>query len=954
MQDHFSISTSIRRWLTLPAFDDEDQGRAAALFNTFILTFVALWLGVLATQIALGVQNPRNGPLGFITCMLLLAVREIARRGHVLLATVLFCTLTLLSLSLVVYNTGTVNFMGIATMTICVVVPTLLIGRRMGLAFLIATDASIIALYQAELEGKLPAVMMSTLTPVNQWLVFTATIIFHWILVGAARNSMVEVLMHSRKELVERRRIEEDLHWSEQRFRKTLDNIIEGCQIIDPAWRYVYTNEAAARQGIYKPEELIDHTIMEIYPGIEETDLFKILQRSMEERISNRMETEFEFPDGSIRWFDLWIQPVPDGLLILSIDITARKQAEETLRQSEQRYRVLFEDMPIAILEEDLSELKKHLDILKEQGITDFHAYFESHPETLIECESKIRVLDVNNAALRMYGANTKEELLKAMEMEPTGAELEQTRGALIGLSEGKLNHTWEGPDETMTSDPIEINMAMSVSPGYEKDYSRVIITTIDITQRKQVEKALRESEERLRFVMAATQDAVYDWDIRSGQVFRNEAYQMLFSPHEPVGTDETWWENQMHPDDRKRIMESLTSTFQERKQTWSGEYRFRRHDGTYASVIDRGFVIYDDKGQPIRMIGAILDFTERKHAEERLHRQNERLAFLHQITLNLLEQNNPDDLAQTITEEASQLLDTDVGYLALVEGGWLVGRARVPHDSPDQMRAVRLDENQSVMQQVINSREPVITTDFSTLPNLRTEVTETEVKAGILFPLLSTNTCEGVLSLGRIRSNKSFSEEDVYLGGLFARVAGLTLDNSQLRESLRQEAIRDPLTGLFNRRFMKEALTRELSRAKRNALPLAVAMLDLDHFKRINDTFGHDTGDETLRQLGSLLQTGFRGSDIVCRYGGEEFTLILPDVSLADALERMEILRGDVKRMAIQHSGETLSQLSISIGISIYPEHGSSSDTLLRAADEALYRAKQGGRDQVIVAATR
>src|SRR6185503_6114234 len=116
-----------------------------------------------------------------------------------------------LSLSLVVYNTGTVNFMGIATMTICVVVPTLLIGRRMGLAFLIATAASIIALCQAEIEGKLPALMMSTLTPVNQWLVFTATIIFHWILVGAARNSMVEALTQACKELAERRRIEDDL-----------------------------------------------------------------------------------------------------------------------------------------------------------------------------------------------------------------------------------------------------------------------------------------------------------------------------------------------------------------------------------------------------------------------------------------------------------------------------------------------------------------------------------------------------------------------------------------------------------------------------------------------------------------------------------------------------------------------------------------------------------------------
>src|SRR6185503_5310773 len=201
---------------------------------------------------------------------------------------------------------------------------------------------------------------------------------------------------------------------------------------------------------------------------------------------------------------------------------------------------------------------------------------------------------------------------------------------------------------------------------------------------------------------------------------------------------------------------------------------------------------------------------------------------------LNLLKQTNMDDLAQTIIEEASQLLDTDVGYLALVEGGWLVERARVPHDSPYQMGAIRLAGDQSLMRQVIDTHEPVIITDFASQLNLRPQDVETEVKVGILLPLLSTNTCEGVLSTGRVRSSKSFSEEDVYMGGLFAKVAGLTLDNSRLRESLRQEAIRDPLTGLFNRRFMQESLRQELHRAVRNSLPLVVAMLDLDHFKYI------------------------------------------------------------------------------------------------------------------------
>ena len=333
---------------------------------------------------------------------------------------------------------------------------------------------------------------------------------------------------------------------------------------------------------------------------------------------------------------------------------------------------------------------------------------------------------------------------------------------------------------------------------------------------------------------------------------------------------------------------------------------------------------------------------------EENLHRRNERLAFLHQTTLNLLKQKNMDDLAQTITEEALQLLHADVGYLALVEDEILVDRAISPKGMPYQMVKGTLEEDQSVVRQVIDSRQTIVVANFSSLPNVSPQTRALGVKAAVLMPLL---TCQGVLGAGRISTDEPFSEEDVYLGDLFTRLAGLTLDNTQLRETLCQEAIRDPLTGLFNRRFMQEVLTGELRRVERYSLPLAVAMLDLDHFKRINDNFGHDAGDEALRQLSVLLQAKVRGSDIACRYGGEEFILILPEVSLSIALERMEELRNELKDLVIKNEGRELSRLTISIGIAVYPEHGSNGEALLKAADEALYRAKRTGRDQVIAA---
>lgn len=145
------------------------------------------------------------------------------------------------------------------------------------------------------------------------------------------------------QDITERKMAEESLRKSEERYRQTLDTMLEGCQIIDFDWRYVYVNEAAASQGYRKREELLHHTMMEMYPGIEHTSLFATLRRCMEERVSEHLENEFTFPDGSVGWHELGIQPVPEGIFILSIDISERKRVEQSLRENEERLRLALQ-----------------------------------------------------------------------------------------------------------------------------------------------------------------------------------------------------------------------------------------------------------------------------------------------------------------------------------------------------------------------------------------------------------------------------------------------------------------------------------------------------------------------------------------------------------------------------------------------------------------------------------
>ena len=197
----------------------------------------------------------------------------------------------------------------------------------------------------------------------------------------------------------------------------------------------------------------------------------------------------------------------------------------------------------------------------------------------------------------------------------------------------------------------------------------------------------------------------------------------------------------------------------------------------------------------------------------------------------------------------------------------------------------------------------------------------------------------------------ESLQQSQQRLAIAVAGQVGLSLASLQLRESLREQSIRDPLTGLFNRRFMQESLDRELLRAKRKGCPLAVVLLDIDHFKHFNDTFGHDAGDAVLRLVGETLRLHYRGEDVICRYGGEEFAIILPESEAEDAVKRSENLREAAKTLRARHLGNVLDAISVSIGIAAYPVHATTGEELLRLADSSLYQSKAMGRDRTTIA---
>lgn len=217
-----------------------------------------------------------------------------------------------------------------------------------------------------------------------------------------------------------------------------------------------------------------------------------------------------------------------------------------------------------------------------------------------------------------------------------------------------------------------------------------------------------------------------------------------------------------------------------------------------------------------------------------------------------------------------------------------------------------------------------------------------------LCVPLLAQSVAIGGL---HFVLQRQITDEEYQQLTTMADHLSLALSNINLRESLKRQAIRDPLTNLYNRRYLDEAIENELLRAKRKQAPIGIMMIDIDHFKQFNDSFGHHAGDHTLQEDAKLMADNVRGEDTVSRYGGEEFMVIMPDSDIHTTVKRAELLIEKTRELSLSYKNKSLGHVTLSIGVSVFPDNGEKSATLISLADQALYKAKTNGRDQVQVA---
>lgn len=488
-----------------------------------------------------------------------------------------------------------------------------------------------------------------------------------------------------------------------------------------------------------------------------------------------------------------------------------------------------------------------------------------------------------------------------------------------------------------------------------------------DMTESKKAEESLRQSEELFRQVAENISEVFFASTPEPARViYVSPAYERIWGrPRELLYSRPTAWIEAIVPEDRERVAGVFGES--QRGVATDMEYRIARPDGSLRWIRNRTFPVHDSQGHFVRVVGLAEDITERQATDDELRRAHEglnrALADSEQRNVETERLTEMLDMIQCCrsVEQAYEIASDQLGAIFAPAAGALCitsssrtiveavawwgpepGTEKV--FAPDDCWALRRGK----LHKVADVSSPVRCA----------HIARAKEGGSICVPLVAQGETLGLLYLECCGDPPAVAGTDPLenLGRRARTVAerlSLALANLHLQEVLRLQSIRDPLTGLYNRRYMEETLTRELARAARRSETVAVAFCDLDHFKQFNDTFGHEAGDLALREIGSLLKSQVRVGDIACRFGGEEFLLILPDATAEVARERAESIVGQAQKLGFSQRGRTLGGITVSIGVAVFPDQGASAEELLHAADQALYRAKQEGRDRVVLASS-
>lgn len=480
-------------------------------------------------------------------------------------------------------------------------------------------------------------------------------------------------------------------------------------------------------------------------------------------------------------------------------------------------------------------------------------------------------------------------------------------------------------------------------------------------TELEEAHYKLAKSEARYALAQRAAGIGSWEYDLKTSELSWSSEVEALFGlPAEVLQAGYSSYLQCMHPDDRDLVRQAIDAAVHGHKD-YNIEHRIIRPDGSLRWVAATGDFVCAPDGAALRLVGIVRDITAQHESQLRLEETNQQL----NLALGALERHATDlvrlntlneGLQSSLTvSDAYEVLERTLSHLQLGSGGalaissadgsmlkqvacWGEGARLKSVFSPNECWAMRRGQRHALRMPCAGPT----CKHFDVQPS-GAVLCQPLLVLGENLGLLTVRAAEGLSDTEWARVN--------HLTSMVTESLKLALCNIRLREALHEQAIRDPLTHLFNRRYLDETLPRELHRAIREQRKISVVMIDLDHFKEVNDTWGHEAGDAILVHVAKVFQENLRASDLACRFGGEEFVLVLFGADAAEARERMQLIAEKLSDSSLQLQHRELPCTTFSAGIAEAFLHGDSAEKLLRVADHALYAAKAAGRDCTLVA---
>ncbi|MCC5896495.1 MAG: diguanylate cyclase [Phormidium sp. BM_Day4_Bin.17] len=735
------------------------------------------------------------------------------------------------------------------------------------------------------------------------------------------------------EDISDRKQNEFELKHVKEQLELVIEAASEGFWGIDyRSDEYYYSSQWKAMLGYHDHElDNSEATWHKVICPEELAEVSQFLEDYRTGKINEFLKTiRFIHKDGSIRYIYARAIAVKDSenrvvrIIGSNLDITNLKQTEIALQESKENYRKIVEN--------------------SQEGIW------------VIDDENK--TIFANSRLEEMLGYSLDElrgnSFLEFMEDEDKPAAIEHLRRRKQGIRENHIAKL-RRKDGSM----IWVMVSVATNTDAQGHPCGAIGLLTDMTQIVQYQEALELSQMQLKGVLDTSLDGIMAFrSLRDAQgrildfewLFSNpSACELVGRPQENFIGKQLLvempgnWEEGLFDDYVKVVESGIPYT----KQFYYNNEGINAWFEIMAVKLGDGFTV------------TFRDITELKQSQQQLHNLNQQLA----ARLQDLEQRNQDmKLLNEISDFLQSCLTVEEACLAI--GSFIrplfpdcSGAIYMLNNSRNQVKAVATWGNeleslkQFYPQDCWALRRGTVHSIGPHNHGLKCNHIDTDCTeiSAVCIPMIAQGEPLGLLYING-NQGETISSTSQELVRTVAEQVSMAIANLKLRETLQQQSIRDPLTGLFNRRYLDEFFDQEIQRAQRNHHAIGVMMLDIDHFKQFNDTYGHDAGDFVLQQVGQLLSRNVRGSDIACRYGGEEMTLLLPESSFEATTRRAEQICQSIRDLRLTYQGQPLLPVTASLGVASFPEQGLTRGALLRAADKALYRAKAGGRNQVVV----